>query len=142
MSERRRRPFLTVSIFLVLAAVAVTAGVVVWRDRDRDTDQAAVRRAAANVEATSLPAAGTTGQSTCADPAGAREWQVSWRTSASAAGPLLTATGLASRPAGGGTWTDQSLQTWELRWSSPPLHNAEFGTMLPEQTLQGPLTVL
>jgi lysophospholipase L1-like esterase len=140
MSPRRRRSTLAVLVTLLLAAVAVAAAVVVLRDRGAGDGDADVR-GAANLEKTSLPGPGVTDTSSCVDPIGNREWQVTWRTAASAAGPVLTATALSSRPRGG-AWADESAQTWELRWSTSPLKNDQFGTLLPEQTLQGPLTVL
>jgi lysophospholipase L1-like esterase len=140
MSPRRRRPSLTLLATLVLAAVAVAAAAVVLADRGSGDGDAGVR-GAANLQETSLPGPGVTDTSSCVDPLGNREWRVTWRTAASAAGPVLTATALSSRPRGG-AWTDESAKTWELRWSTPPLKSDPFGTLLPEQTLQGPLTVL
>src|SRR5204862_46857 len=75
-------------------------------------------------------------------PAGHPDWRVTWSTAASAAGPVLTATGFASRPRGAGLWSDEGAKAWELRWSTPPLHSDQFGTLLPEQTLEGPLALL
>jgi lysophospholipase L1-like esterase len=151
MSPRRRRPSLPFLVVLVLAAVAIGAGVLVVRNRLPAEPDAGVRKTSLDAGYPGLPAAGRNGESTCTDPVGRREWRVRWRTVASPIGVVLEPTAFESRAtvavATAGTpgttgWTDESARAWLMRWSSTPLTTPKYGTLLPEKTAQGPLGLL
>jgi len=84
------------------------------------------------------PAPDISGESTCADPEGRREWRVGWRTAASGIGVVVTPTAFESRPTGG-AWADESARSWQLRWNLPPLKDPRFGTLMPEKAVDGDL---
>lgn len=143
MSPGRRRSTVSLAVVLVLAAVAVAAGFLVVRDRLPFTRDAEVRGAASEGEdVAGLPAAGRSATSSCTDPVGHREWRVSWRTSASAIGVVLTPTAFESRATGESSWADERAKGWELRWTGSTIPSPTFGSLISEKTLRGPFTVL
>ena len=143
MSPRRPRTLVSLAVVLVLAAATVAAGFVVVRDRLPFGQDAAVRGAASGAEDDAgLPPAGRSGTSSCTDPVGHREWRVSWRTSASSIGVVLTPTAFESRATGASAWTDERAQGWELRWTGSTIVSPKFGPLVSEKTLRGPFTVL
>lgn len=151
MSPRRRRPSLSFLVVLVLAAVAIGAGVLVVRNRRAAEPDAGVQNASLDAAYPGLPAAGRNGESTCTDPVGRREWRVRWRTVESPIGVVLEPTAFESRAtvatttagtAGTTGWTDESARAWLMRWSSTPLTTPMYGTLLPEKNAQGPLALL
>jgi lysophospholipase L1-like esterase len=142
MSPRRRRSAVSLAVVLVLAAVAVATAFVAVRDRLPFSRDTAVRGAASGGDDTGLPPAGHSGSSSCTDPVGHRDWRVSWKTSASTIGVVLTPTAFESRATGASSWTREEAKGWELRWTGPAIASPEFGSLVPEKTLRGPLTVL
>ncbi|MBT0773893.1 hypothetical protein KIH74_33425 [Kineosporia sp. J2-2] len=100
------RPALLVVVVVVLAAVGTLLGVHHWRPGPDP----------------SWPArAGQAGSSACTDPAGKRQWRVSW---AVAPGLGLRVTGLAARALPAGGWEDQAARSWQLRWDQAPAEMA------------------
>ncbi|MBB4773486.1 SGNH/GDSL hydrolase family protein [Actinomadura livida] len=64
------------------------------------------------------PAVAETGTQTCEGPG--VSWRVDYEITSSGYGPVAHATGLQRRTLPGGSWTDASTQTWQLRWDHPP----------------------
>ena len=142
MSPRRRRSLLSLAVLLVLAAVALAATVVVLRNRAPAEPDAGVRGASSDEDRSALPPAGRTGSSACTDPVGRRTWRVSWQTSATAIGVVLTPTAFESRAidtASGDDWTDEGAREWQLRWTGSPISGPRYGSLITEKTARGPL---
>ncbi|TDB97539.1 SGNH/GDSL hydrolase family protein [Actinomadura sp. 7K534] len=99
---------------------------------------AAVGAALLGVMAAAPPAASAaTGTATCQAPGVA--WRVDYQTQNSVYGPVLTATALQRRTLPGGSWTDASTETWELRRDDLPSETPGGFTQEPGDlsTLQG-----